>query len=434
MTRVHPLYSLLKSVDQPALVRRIERSAPALLASAGALLVGIDTLKAPQEHRRERFIRSSLTAGMTIAAALAFRRLGPRLFKGLGHDSIDHFNIREATQKILQALPKVSQRLSELLNKAEDHILTPRQVHQVRQELMQADPKNGLRLFKLLIPDPEPASFKDLMSELGSLSMMGLFPVVGGIVGGVLGNKFTGVDVKQKLRAQTSEAIYQFAANIALCNVGAAASLGLLEMLNIRSRTARLGAMTTGIALVGVLGGSAIANFFSKHFVNGILDKGFSRTFKDLRHQVKQDGVASLCRDLNNERRPELLDMGLHVDDFAGVGVLAGMAWLKPLLMALYSISGYRAGVGHRSSGHHKGKAQQAEHKKQDNPFIQPPPQRHAERARLQAAAFSAGHSNTPTSPGIPSNAVIVALPDRKTPVGSGAVYHPGLTATSTVA
>ena len=52
---------------------------------------------------------------------------------------------------------------------------------------------------------------------------------------------------------------------------------------------------------------------------------------------------------LDSERTPELLDIGLHVDDIATVAVLSGLKWIEPALPILYGVSGYRAGIGYRN-------------------------------------------------------------------------------------
>ena len=100
--------------------------------------------------------------------------------------------------------------------------------------------------------------------------------------------------------------------------------------------------MTTGIVLTGILGGSAIANTISKK----IIDPIFRKTGID--NSEKESGC------LYSERKPEALDVGLHTDDIATVAVLSGLKWIEPALPILYSISGYRAGIGYRNGEGHK--------------------------------------------------------------------------------
>ena len=49
------------------------------------------------------------------------------------------------------------------------------------------------------------------------------------------------------------------------------------------------------------------------------------------------------------ERKPELIDLGMHTDDIATVAVLSGLKWIEPSLPSLYSISGYKSGIGYRN-------------------------------------------------------------------------------------
>jgi len=400
MSSVNLLYSVLKTVDQPNFVRAVGRAAPFILPAAGALFVATDASKHPAEARKKRIMMTGATAFMTIVGALTFRQLGPKLFKKMFHKVAASFDATQAVASVREQLPKVNEQLNGLLERVKTKILHPGQVHRLRKELLAADPENGIKLFKTLIPDAEAHSFKDLIGELGKLSLMGLFPVAGGIIGGIFGSLLTGENVRDKLKAQTAEAFYQFAANIALCNVGAAGALGILEVLGksnpkFNGRVPRLVGMSAGIALVGVVFGSAIANFFSKNFMNGFFEKGVHQTMTDLKTQVKDHGVKSMFKDLNAERQPGLADMGLHIDDFASVGVLAGLAWLEPLLMTLYSFSGFRAGSGFRSPHDHKKHKEKESHRQSVNEHHK----LEAKHAAFDGNPFSAPRLNLPHPP-----------------------------------
>ncbi len=97
--------------------------------------------------------------------------------------------------------------------------------------------------------------------------------------------------------------------------------------MNIKSKAARCIGMIAGIITTGVIGGSAIANFIGNKIVNPII----------------------LKKDEKEKRTPELLDLSLHTDDIATVSLLSGLKWIEPALPILYSISGYRAGIGYRN-------------------------------------------------------------------------------------
>ena len=51
----------------------------------------------------------------------------------------------------------------------------------------------------------------------------------------------------------------------------------------------------------------------------------------------------------HKDRTPEILDIGLHTDDIATVSMLSGLKWIEPALPLMYSLSGYRAGIGYRN-------------------------------------------------------------------------------------
>ena len=86
--------------------------------------------------------------------------------------------------------------------------------------------------------------------------------------------------------------------------------------------------MVGGILLTGVIGGSVMANYIGNKLINPIISK-----------------------DKKEEKRtPELLDLSLHTDDIATVSLLSGLKWIEPSLPILYSISGYRAGIGYRNN------------------------------------------------------------------------------------
>ena len=80
-----------------------------------------------------------------------------------------------------------------------------------------------------------------------------------------------------------------------------------------------------------------MANYISKKIIDPIF--------------CKNDGEKNCNKEkkLYAERKPEALDIGLHIDDTATVAVLSGLSWIEPALPILYSISGYRAGIGYRN-------------------------------------------------------------------------------------
>lgn len=123
--------------------------------------------------------------------------------------------------------------------------------------------------------------------------------------------------------------------------------------------------MTAGIILTGIIGGSKIANFIGKNLIDRIFDKKTEhksidydildidftkRTAEDYirRKTFNNDSLNNKAKS-DKERTPEVLDIGLHTDDIATVSLLSGLKWIEPALPIMYTVSGYRAGIGYRN-------------------------------------------------------------------------------------
>lgn len=331
-----------KYLDQPRLVGKFSNAVPALLVGGGCVITANNVHKAPQEKKKSEFIKNLAVLTGTIGSALiATRGLNPiricgkTIFKGFEGLS-ERINLSEIKEEHTEAVEeflkknKVSVAVSNILQKSKENVLNFSEVRTVFSELGKNDKEK--EFLEKLIPNPENIDSKEIFSEIGRLSVMGLVPVLGGIAGGVVGDKLTDEKWKDKFPNKVKEGVYQYLANIFLCNVGAGVALAALEKANIKSKSARAVGMISGILLTGVVLGSAMANYIGKKFVDPILCKN--------EHHHKK---------LYEERKPEAIDIGLHVDDVATVAVLSGLKWIEPALPALYSVSGYRAGIGYRN-------------------------------------------------------------------------------------
>ena len=191
---------------------------------------------------------------------------------------------------------------------------------------------------------PENLTSKEIFSEVGRLSLLGAIPVIGGIGGGLLADKVTKTSSPRSTANKIKEGFYQYFANIFLCNVGACIALfsaeGLQKSKIIKplSPIKKMGVIMVGIAATGIVGGSWIANKLSQNIIDPLFNKG---------KKVCNKGVYA-------ERKPELTDVALHVDDIATAGVLSGFKWIEPALPLMYFISGYRAGIGYRNNNSQK--------------------------------------------------------------------------------
>lgn len=328
-----------KYLDQPRLVKKFSNAVPAILV-AGATAYTINNVnKSPDSEKGKEFIKSVAVLTATIASAL----IAPKLSKAI----IDNFyHGHEHEHEVELTLSQLKDRNTALINdfiknnKIEDKISTV--LEKVKSKILNfgeiktlfgglSKKVGGKKLLSELIPDPENIDSKHIFGEIGRLSLLGLFPVVGGISGGIVGDKLTEPDWREKVPDKIKEGTYQYLANIFLCNIGAGVALLGMEKAKITSKAARVTGMVSGIILTGVIGGSAIANFIGKKFIDPLF------------------GNKTNSNNLYDERTPEVIDIGLHVDDLATVAVMSGLKWIEPALPITYSISGYRAGIGYRN-------------------------------------------------------------------------------------
>ena len=318
-----------KFLDQPLLVAKFNKTVPYLLATGGAVHCAHRVKQAEPENKKDTAIKTGITLGVTIASALLAPKITNKIFnkeilkiseiKKNNSEFVDNFiknnNIGKDTKNILEKSKNKILNLSEI-----KHLSTKSSKN-----------KDLQTLFDKLIPNPENITSQDIFTEIGRLSILGFIPVIGGILGGILGDRLTDENWKEKIPNKIKEGSYQYLANIFLCNIGAGIALGIMEKCNIKSKSARALGMIGGIITTGVIGGSAIANAIGNKLINPLFG------------QKEQKGLYS-------ERKPEAIDIGLHVDDIATVAVMSGLKWIEPALPIMYSISGYRAGIGYRNN------------------------------------------------------------------------------------
>jgi len=356
---MNSLSVLGKYLDQPKLVSRFSKSMPAILIATGTLYSYNHIRKTPKEEKRKELIKDVAILTGTIGASLiAVKGMKPIIkdgktifkgFKGLQHThehghchehacAHGHAHHEETTEEIVEEFlehTQVSEKVGKILQKAKEKILNFSEIKTIFKEL--SENKEGKEFLDELIPNPENIDSKHIFSEIKRLSILGLVPVLGGVGGGIIGDKLTEKDWKERIPNKVKEGSYQYLANIFLCNVGAGAALLALEKAKITSKPARAVGMVSGIILTGIIGGSAVANLLGKIFIDPLFKKQHGHHHK-----------------LYDERTPEALDISLHIDDVSTVAVLSGLKWIEPALPILYSISGYRAGIGYRNKGEDK--------------------------------------------------------------------------------
>lgn len=314
-----------KYLDQPLLVAKFEKKVPLILTVGGSVCVANAVKKSPNCEKDETLLRVGTTMLFTLLSALLAPRFVNKLFKK------EMASIKDIKLKNSELIDKFikeknpDKNLAEILNKSKNKVLTLKETKFLCEKF-----EKDKSFLNKLIPEPDNITSKEIFSEIGRLSLLGLIPVIGGIAGGIAGDLVVSKNWKENVPNKIKEGTYQYLANIFLCNVGAGIALGIMEKLGVKTKTTRALGMVTGILLTGVIGGSAIANLIGNKIINPMFGNN------------KNKGLFS-------ERKPEALDIGLHVDDIATVAVMSGLKWIEPVLPIMYAISGYRAGIGYRN-------------------------------------------------------------------------------------
>ncbi len=341
-----------KFLDQPMLVSKFQKAVPAFLTTGAVMYTAHDAFREKDsEKRKQRALKTGLTLGVTVASALVAPHIASKITKRSLPQGVNA--VKSKNKELVDSFVKSSSLddiSKQILEKSKEKVLNFKEVKSLFNNLKD---ENGKKFLQKLIPAPENVSAKDIFSEIGFLSVNGAIPVVGGIAGGIIADKMTDKEHwKDNVADKVKEGSYQYLANIFMCNVGAGLALGLLEKMGVNSKVARAVGMTAGIVATGVIGGSKIANFVSEKVIEPLFHK------KDKNHTHTNPTNSNVLQrhiDMNHkphthkERTPELLDIGLHTDDIATVSLLSGLKWIEPALPVMYTISGYRAGIGYRN-------------------------------------------------------------------------------------
>lgn len=344
--------TIAKYVDQPIILNKLHKNMPAFLIGAGGTFGVVDYFKHSEKHnhkhknQNQRFLKNMIVISTTIAASLIGTRglkIGnKKLFNGL----MENVSLKELQKTQSEAVEKFLTKTNindkDVINAlftAKTKELSVRQIQLLTDKL--ENNKNKKDLFNVILPEKKNLNSKEIFSEIGRLSLLGLIPVVGGVTGGLIADFSTHTNTKKRTADKVKEGLYQYLANIFLCNVGAGAALFFSEQLEKAGKikplkpAQKLFVILAGITATGIVGGSYIANYVSKKCINPLF------------------GDKKSSKGIYSERKPEPLDIALHADDIATAGILSGFKWIEPALPFMYFISGYRAGIGYRN-GHQK--------------------------------------------------------------------------------
>ena len=290
-------------------------------AGAASILANKVHKTSNKEDKKKTAIKNAVILALTALSAISAPYIASKLTGRKMPFKLQE--VKEQNKKLVDSFIKTNSNtdLRNILEKSKSKLLSLKEISKLFNK--EKDFANKL------IPPPDNIQAKDIFKEIGYLSIYGAVPVVGGIIGGIAADKITEENWKERVNDKVNEGMYQYLANIFMCNIGAGTALGILEKMNIKSKAARCVGMIGGIILTGVIGGSKIANFIANKIVNPVICKN---------------------KEIKDQRTPELLDISLHTDDIATVSLLSGLKWIEPALPLLYSISGYRAGIGYRNN------------------------------------------------------------------------------------
>lgn len=344
--------SVGKFLDQPVLISKLKKHTPKILTGAAGAFGVYDTIKAPEEERKKRGIKNavvlSFAAGVSLMSAFGLKAGKKQILPGLLNIK-NEGEILDINKKAVDEFLKnntVSNDLKNALNKAKTGALSLFDTKTVLESDIKTK-KGAKKLLETLFSKKEDLSAKEIFKETGKLSALGLMPVAAGVLGGVAAEKITGESSLKSTSDKIKEGVYQFLANIFMCNVGAAGALFGAERLQKAGKIGplrpvqKLLIIMAGIFVTGILGGSYAANFVAKKVLDPLFD-GKKGDKHPKNRQIER---------VYDERKPEILDMALHTDDIATAGVLSGFRWIEPMLPLMYTISGYRAGIGYRNCG-----------------------------------------------------------------------------------
>ncbi len=361
-----------KYLDQPLVVGKFSKVVPGVLLGGATLYTANEVRKSPKDKKKEVVINTGMVLGATSLAALAAPRIASKVVRK-PYEKIDINKIKQFNNDLVEnflSQNTVDSNVHKVLEKAKSKVLNIKEIGLLRKKLEPTE--NGKKFLDAFVPEPQNVTAGEIVQDMGRLSVLGAIPVAGGIAGGIAGDVVTDKKTwKQKVPNKIKEGVYQYLANIFLCNVGAAGALGIMESLNVKSKAARATSMVGGIILTGVIGGSSIANYISRKFINPLFESKETRQMNKLKHQQEKLEKHNHKKVKSDDRKPELLDICLHTDDIATVAVMSGLKWIEPALPILYAISGYRAGIGYRNGDdkvkcHHHHKNKDYEHDKKE--------------------------------------------------------------------
>ena len=220
--------SIGKFLDQPILTAKLNKHMPEILTVGSGIFLAKQLHETPENERLKHGIKSAIILGATGVSAINAPKIAAYITKKEMTKPFAQI-IKDNAKVVDEYLQnnKLSQDISNILEKAKGKILSIKEIDKINK------PEHKEFLDKL-IPPPQNIQAKDIFKEIGWLSLYGAIPVGGGIAGGIVADKVTDKNWKEKVPNKIKEGIYQYLANIFMCNIGAGVALGILEKFNFK--------------------------------------------------------------------------------------------------------------------------------------------------------------------------------------------------------
>ena len=374
--------SLCHWAEHPNTIRAVEKKliAPIGLAGMGALAAA-DTWKAQPQDKRNVLVRDALVLGATAAGTwVAARGLGVKNAGKLLKDGLMKYDEHEGREELAETLEHAikflkekgySKQITDLAKSLEDKSASAGTIRKgyknlingMKTELETKKNLTGEQLQKTwkahvgdLFPEGPGEEFSEEVKKALSFFTVGGISVLSGLAGGLAANKINKVQDPDATVNMIKEGIFQFVANIALCAVGAGAALAVVDgkwggvakptaekftaWLNRHpaKKLIRTGIIGSGLS-IGIFGGSHLANWLGRNYVNPFFDKLQGKPDARLTGELPTDG----------KRKIEWSDWILHLDDLPTAMALAGVKIVEPFIPLFFAFSGYRTGIGYRN-------------------------------------------------------------------------------------
>ena len=158
-----------KYLDQPILVSKFEKKVPYLLAGGGGLYTAHCVKSSEPDKKNETLLRCGTTMAFTVLSALAAPKIVNKMFK---NPTKTLKQIKGSNAELVDSFiknNKISTKSKNILTKAKEKTLNFKEIRQLYNSK-----EIDKTFLNKLIPEPENITSKEIFSEIGRLSLLGL--------------------------------------------------------------------------------------------------------------------------------------------------------------------------------------------------------------------------------------------------------------------